>query len=421
MSLSAITRRINLKYIMKKLLIFTIFAMFICLGAAQANAASPLVYTYKSSLEDISCVGGICVAVGNNTILRSVNKGVTWKVVLSKKIATINEGSTLSDIDCAENLCIAVGSGATMVRSIDSGKTWKVIDNVLVGMNSDFYPSHLFSVDCIDKKICYAIGTNYYSGGDAAQADQAFGTVLLKTIDGGLNWDIIKRQSKVTPMGLLPTANPIIMANQYSIDQDFPLYTMRKIACKSEMECFGIGLSRSVLHTTDGWQTATMQQFAIDEPVQVLTNGPNDFSSVGYVVNGNIVAAPEPVARYDFASISFTGDGGVIIENLENGNHNIFKSVDDGATWQSINIPFASSLHQGSGQIVCYKSNCALFVTRLTTRKVEIFTSSNNGNTWKKGTGYNRMTSIFGTSCADAKNCFAVGDTIPKGVILKAR
>ena len=186
------------------------------------------------------------------------------------------------------------------------------------------------------------------------------------------------------------------------------------------MECFGIGAQRSIFHTTDGWKTATLQQFKIDDPVKVLTNGANDFNSSAYVVDGNIVNTPQKVARYDFSGISFTGDGGVIVEDMGDGTHYIFKSTDNGNTWNSINTPLTSSARNSGGRISCVGSTCVIVAQNLSAKKVDILTSLDNGNIWK-ATAFKKVTSIEGTSCIDSINCFAVGDTIPKGVVIKVK
>ncbi len=415
---------------MKKPLILSLFLILagLTLGVtdiAKAATAPSVIYTYKSSLEDMACNGSICVAVGNNVILRSTNKGVTWKVVLAKKLSAANDGPNLKDVDCVDNICIAVGSGALIVRSTNSGKTWKIIDNFLVALNADSFTSDLSGVDCLNKNICYAVGRNFHNGGDLTKFELAYGSVILKTTDGGITWNVERRQKETASVAynysnLLPTSNPDMYEKFYTSNEEPALVTMQKIACKNEMECYGIGAQRSILHTEDGWQTVTLQQFKIDNPVKVYTDGPNDPSNFGYAVEQNIISVPQKVSRYNFTGIGFSGDGGVIAEDMGDGSHYIYKSMDNGITWQSINVPLAQSSRNGGGQLTCYKQACVIVAQNLPAKKIDILTSLNNGDTWTAKT-YKKRASINGVACVDMKNCFAVADTIPRGVIIKIR
>ncbi|MFA6397632.1 MAG: hypothetical protein WDK96_02180 [Candidatus Paceibacterota bacterium] len=420
---------------MKKIFVFSIFLILISFSIsttkiANAATAPSVIYTYKSSLQDISCTGNNCVAVGNNVILRSTNKGVTWKIVSSKKLSSPNDGSNLIDVDCMSTTCVAVGGGATMVKSSDGGKNWKIIDNFLIALNKDSFTSHLSGVDCINKNLCYAVGHNFHNGGDITKFEQAFGSVVMKSMDGGLTWNIERIEkakafsTSYTYSSLLPTSSPGMFEKTYTINEEPPLSAMQKIACKNEMECFGIGSSRSIFHTVDGWKTVTLQQFKIDDPVKVLTNGPNDLNSFAYIVEQNTVSIPQKVARYGFSGISFTLDGGVIIEDMgdgqNGGSHVILKSMDNGVTWQNINVPLSISSRNGGGQISCFGSVCVITAQNLPAKKVDILTSLDNGNTWTAKI-FKKTASINGVVCVDMKGCFAVGDTIPKGVIIKVK
>ena len=410
---------------MKKSFIFSVFLVSVCLAAwaSRVEAAASVVYTTKTSLSDVACTGNNCVAVGNNLIAQSVNKGKTWKVVLSKNIAPHIDGSNLEDVDCVGNLCIGVGQGATIVRSSDSGKTWKVVGNTLVALNKDSFASYISGVDCVDKDVCYAVGGNFHNGGDINKFSQAFGSVILKTTNGGLTWNVDKIEKAVFNYpfpDLTSTSNPNMFEKKYVATDEVPLHLMDKILCKNRMECFGIGGQRSIFHTTDGWKTVTLQEFKVDNPVKLLTNGPNDFSSFVYFVDGQISNTPQKVARYGFSDIGFTGDGGVIVEAMDNGVHIALKSMDNGQTWKNINIPLSISAGDAGGKLACYKSVCVLTVQNLFAKKVNILTSLDNGNTWK-ATIFKKTVSVSGAACADANSCFVVGDTIPKGVVIKVK
>lgn len=400
---------------MKKTFIVSLFFVFVFTvfnNTAFAATTPTIVYKAKSALLDISCVGKKCVSVGNNLVVQSVDKGVTWKTVFSKKIGSNNGGSSLEDVDCIGTLCIASGQGGKILRSSDSGKNWAIIDTILSKAHKDFFPSFISGVNCIDEKLCYAIGGNFHSGGDIKKFDKAFGTVILKTTDGGITWNTEKFEKATfnyPAPNLSQTSQSDVFELKYKSTDEFPLRLMKKILCKNKTECFAIGQSRSVFHTTDGWKTVTLQQFKVDE-----TKTFDD--------NGNLIKPknPQKVAIYDFSGISFTKDGGVIVEEIGNGHRFVYKSTDNGATWKSISVPLSASSRNNEGKIACSQATCVITAQNLPANKVDILTSVDNGDTWKYQT-FKKSMGIYGSACIDSNNCFAVGDLNPQGVVLKVR
>lgn len=369
--------------------------VFILPSITMASNKVPFL-TYKGGgpLLDIKCTDSYCVAVGNTTqgkfqISLSTDKGKTWSVVL-KKEEVIKGAPGLVGVDCADSTCITVGVGGVIFRSVDSGKTWTNQLNILGDANSEFSQSIISSVDCVNSKLCYVVGQNS-SGGSS----KALGPMILKTTDGGINW--VRVESS--------------LSGAMAID----LVKMGKILCKNEMECFGIGQQRSIFHTSDGWKNITFQNFKIDDPVPAY----NPDGSIVYFIDGKPNSVPEKIARGDFSGISFTNDGGVIVDDMGDRLQIILKSMDNGVTWNTIPFPSLPKLNAG-GSISCTGSVCVIASSNGVRGKVNIFTSLDNGNTWTYSS-LNKRIMVSGASCIDKNNCFAIGMLIPVGVVIKVK
>ncbi len=128
-------------------------------------------------------------------------------------------------------------------------------------------------------------------------------SVLQKSVDAGLTWfDLVTQDSN---------------------GASFPVGDIKNILCKTDLECFAVGAERSIFHTIDGWQTMTIQNLKIDEPIKAI----NTDGNVVYIVDGQFSDTPQKVARFDFKDISILADGSIAVDD--------FVSKDNGLTWVS--------------------------------------------------------------------------------------
>lgn len=84
----------------------------------------------KTLLKIRSCGDGIMLAVGmdGSTIVRSADRGATWKEVHGN----VN-GPYLAGLHCADGPAFAVGDSGTVLRSRDKGMHWESMPNTLPG------------------------------------------------------------------------------------------------------------------------------------------------------------------------------------------------------------------------------------------------------------------------------------------------
>jgi photosystem II stability/assembly factor-like uncharacterized protein len=106
------------------------------------------------------------VVCGYGTVLRSVDKGVTYHVVREN-------GDFYQDVDFVNSTGYAVGYQGEVLKSTDKGATWYSVrsSNGLFGS-----PDHLMGVDFIDENNGYAVGE---SG------------LMIHTGNGGGDWQTV--------------------------------------------------------------------------------------------------------------------------------------------------------------------------------------------------------------------------------------
>ncbi len=123
-----------------------------------------------ANLYGLSCrpATGICYAIGAGGTIRAItNGGPNWITQVS------NTTNDLNAISCpADNTCYVVGASGTLRKTINSGGQW---DTQTSG-TSDV----ITAISCPDINICYA----------ASVKPTYPMTSFLKTIDGGVNWNI---------------------------------------------------------------------------------------------------------------------------------------------------------------------------------------------------------------------------------------
>lgn len=150
---------------------------------------------------DIKFKGNVGLIVGDNTILRSEDYGMTW--------ATINVyGNSLNSINFIDNNTVFVSGQTQILKSTDKGATFP-INKTIYGVSSRmmvFTDVNTAHAACFDGRIIKTVdggdnwittsadsssSNNYYSlvfpSQNVGFANKGFGS-MLKTTDGGQTW-----------------------------------------------------------------------------------------------------------------------------------------------------------------------------------------------------------------------------------------
>jgi photosystem II stability/assembly factor-like uncharacterized protein len=97
-------------------------------GRLSHRPAAPAASSQSSptpvDLNTVACLSlSTCVAVGDRaTILRTMNEGRTWR---GQPSGTTND---LDDVACSRpSTCVVVGGLGTILRSMDGGRTWRSV------------------------------------------------------------------------------------------------------------------------------------------------------------------------------------------------------------------------------------------------------------------------------------------------------
>ena len=172
------------------------FLVLLCLGsAASAQAQSWIVQSsgIATNLRAVSAVllspagdGKIAVwaAGSNGVILRSLDKGKSWKRLFVGGGDTLDfRGVAAVDADVAYAMSIGNGDKSRIYKTTDGGATWKL---QFTGARKETF---LDAIVCDSAKTCVALG------------DPVDGKFLLMTTDDGEHW-------KELPRDKLPAALP---------------------------------------------------------------------------------------------------------------------------------------------------------------------------------------------------------------------
>lgn len=211
---------------MKKLTFLFVIMSITYSFYAQEATWHLLPFVPSQTLRDIHCVNkDTAVAVGDNGyIVRTTNGGSYWDSIYSTTTSTLYKITFVND-----TIGYVCGKNGTVLKTVNSGLTWTNIGistslnflsmsfinqdtGWIVGGNIEYYPYYFFGDKGIVIKTCnggesWYIDTNYISAiSSICFLDNDTGYIainndtsnfLLKTIDGGLTYDIIRLNDKL--------------------------------------------------------------------------------------------------------------------------------------------------------------------------------------------------------------------------------
>ena len=159
---------------------FMLWILFPIISFAQAD----WYYQTPTSVNDIYFTGNRTMIAAGKGIWKSTDLGESWTGALVDY--PLNDGiitSPLKKVDFFGALIgYAVGSEGKMIKTIDGGNNWAVIDYNIDEENTLFVDVAVLSYD-----VCVAVAQTY-NGND-------FGTEIIKTIDGGDTWTTVYWES----------------------------------------------------------------------------------------------------------------------------------------------------------------------------------------------------------------------------------
>ena len=183
------------------------------------------------------------------TILKTTNGGLNWSIVLD------NLGEMLNDIFFVDNnLGFAVGNKGSLYKTVDSGTSWTKI-----AISGGAGTRNFNAVHFVDNNIGVIVGGN--RSNDSIQT-------ILKTIDGGTNWSIIRD-------------------NVASMLNDVDFY--------DNLNGFAVGRDGTILSTSDAGSTWS----------NIAISGVNNFWMFNHV---NLINSSNAVLCADQGGVVFSSD-----------------------------------------------------------------------------------------------------------------
>ncbi len=159
---------------------FRFFLISICLTATTVYSQWQWVHPQPqgNNLNDIKSISkNEVIVVGDyGTILKSINSGKDWQLIESRLNSNLNSISVVGN-----NIWIC-GDGGIIINSSDYGTSWNYqTSNTSSNLNSIFFLDSL----------------NGFSGGGYWNS-YSFGSTFLRTTNGGKNWEKIEVATKST-------------------------------------------------------------------------------------------------------------------------------------------------------------------------------------------------------------------------------
>lgn len=293
--------------------------LLFCLFQTAAMAQWTVVLNQENQLNCLAVINTDTVmAGGNNQIMRTCNGGETWQNVLPAGIE-IN----VFDMAVSGHAVFASGNGK-ILKSTDNGQNWSI-----VRQSPDALYQKLSFFSYIPNKQTYELITIGLALAKGNGAD-----TLLRTIDGGVTWQII------------PFQFPAFAANQVHSVQMVNGFT-------------GYLLTDTLYKTSD--MGLTWQQ------IPSFGSFTNFYTS--YSLTGNVLGFVNP-------------DIGIII----NYDYNEWKkTIDGGISWEVISRPY-----------YCANGICAMnpdvfyvYLSDAFFSKGGVYVSTNEGADWEAQNGYN--------------------------------
>lgn len=268
-------------------------------GAAWERTASPRAVVYRGIAAAKS--GQLVLVVGERgVILRSEDSGVTWKQVVSSAIPA---GVDFVDVALSEDgtAALVIGSKQTVLRSTDEGKTWQTAS--IAGLASG----------AVLKAV--AVGADQGTAPTPAWMIVGTAATIVRSTDAGQSW------TTVTVAGVTEDLGAVALARD-------------KVAT-GKIGLIG-GANGVLLSTTDGqnWQKDTSGTTAEILAVAVGSGKSYASGASGIFLREEAGTWAKPTfpenrmlygLAFRGANVLASGDGGTV-----------FLSQDDGKTWTAI-------------------------------------------------------------------------------------
>ncbi|MFQ6114997.1 MAG: WD40/YVTN/BNR-like repeat-containing protein, partial [bacterium] len=253
-------------------------------------------------------------------------------------------------------------------KSTDGGLTWTWVFKDIPVPVRDIVLSPNYAAD----QTIFVI-TNYFGG--------TLSGIILKSVDGGINWEYIELSSTNTGTNNFGTLSAITFSPAYSDDQTVFVADWIGNIFKSTDG----GVSYQTVRPT----TTAIQSFAISpnyEDDQTL------FVFEGHVLKstdgGESWSTSLPLYRQFSGSLGispeFASDSTIFLGSYDKG---VYKSIDAGSSWSQVNegLPYEVGVNAGSIRALVVSPNFGndqtIFVV---TDSSGVFKSTNGGTFWEK-------------------------------------
>jgi len=375
-----------------KTLLLTIIGVVIPSGFVAAQSLGPV--------ESEAAYGS---AVSVRLVTEDVQPALFYSGPTQRTAAVLND-ATLNDVCAVGDLCWAVGERGTLLRSVDSGRTWS---------------TQVLSVECRLHSVCFLTNQiGFVAGSTFNEFDRRGVALLLTTRDGGETW----RSPGGDDFSLRRSVGKIV--GKRSLNDLPPLNYVRFFDLENGV---AIGLADSATSSGGAFRTGdggkTWNLLKSDVPDARWTTGAflsaKDGLVVGYgialgaVVNAQVVGLTRPdrsLRQLRDASISHQGTGWAV------GDAGLVQhSRDGGITWQ----PAANVLPPHLADVVDFRTVCQRGENICIAGRPGsvILHSHDSGATWQAAIR-SETTPIHRTTFVDDSTVVAVG---PFGIIQRSQ
>jgi len=247
------------------------------------------------------------------------------------------------------NKLIAVGEGSTVMISEDAGQNWQLILNP--AGRDNYY---------ICKGVCFIDDTTGFINGGKES--------ILKTIDGGLSWDLKYIGNTIYEGKYFYEIEFTNRLNGFAVGDDGQLFKTTDTGESWHTIPSGVSFGLGLIEFAD-----TITGFiagACDSILLKTSDGGNNWSLIDF---------PSGLPKLEITSIHFISDSVGFISGFSSDNTLIFKTTDKGITWMQVH----SSGLQGAGEFVFFDELSGFYTLPTPVMYSSVIISTNDGgNTW---------------------------------------